>query len=107
VDEGLQTGQVGGAGILVIDLDAHAQLLRDRCRVESELGGIGGERLVPSARIGDPSNGEHDADVMTLEIVHNIGGHAYGNAIERLSIGRLVEELEWLDKAEDHQVDRR
>ncbi len=105
VDERLQSRQIGRAGIFVVDLDAHTQLLRNRRRVEPSLRGIGGQRLIPITGIRDSSDGEHDPDVMALEIVHDVCGHPNGNTLRRLGIGGFVEQLERLDKTQDDEVD--
>src|SRR5437660_12084169 len=67
----------------------------------------GAQRLIPVADERNPTDGEHDPDLVAFEVVHNIGGHPNGDALRCLGISGLVEELKWIDETENDEVDGR
>ena len=106
VDECLEAGEVRVRVLLVVDLDADAELGRQRGCPLAEQRRVLRERLVPGVGVGDAADRHHHADPLALEVVDDRRGHPARHAVERPGIGRLVQQLQGVDEAQDHEVDR-
>src|SRR5437879_6272173 len=62
VNKGLQPVQIRAGVVLVVDLDADAEARGQLRGINSQLGCIGSERLIPETCIGDAPDGENYAD---------------------------------------------
>ena len=66
VDERLEAGQVRVRVLLVVDLDADAELGRQRGGPLAEQRRVLRERLVPGVGVGDAADRHHDPDPLRL-----------------------------------------
>ena len=65
--------EIGVRVLLVVDLDADAELRRERGGSLAEQRGVLGEGLVPGVGVRDAADRDHDPDPAALEVVDDVG----------------------------------
>src|SRR6185436_19711474 len=86
INERLHPCDVRVVALLVVNFNAYAELRGDVGGVEAELGGVRRHGGFPFIGIRDAADGHHDADVVTLEVVHDVRIYAARDAIHEISI---------------------
>src|SRR5205807_6158083 len=105
VDERLQASEVRTRVLLVVDLDADAQTVGEICGLQSKLRRVLRQRGVPVVDVSDAADREHHADVVAGEVLHDRRSHTVGYSVRIARVGGLVEQLEWVHKTENDEID--